>query len=126
MKVDTESIKQMSEKSRCCPHCYVLVERSSGCSDMLCTCGKRFKWDDPDCRIDVCIEKVLKEDEDAKAKAAAGLVGKVCYSSGGGAGAHEDEEEQEYVHELSESALRFLRYTKITSEYQERYFGLRA
>ena len=27
-----------------CPKCFVLVQRSEGCDDMLCKCGNRFDW----------------------------------------------------------------------------------
>jgi len=119
--VDASSLHQMLEQARCCPHCYVLVERSSGCSDMLCTCGQRFKWDDPKCKISVCIEQLLKEEEADKKKAASQAAANGDGGGGGGGGGSAGAG----AGDGSGDAYSFLRNPKITVAYLEQAFGLR-
>ena len=122
--VDTSSFDQMSERSRCCPHCYVLVERSEGCSDMLCTCGKRFKWDDPKCKIDACIKQLLKEDGENKKKAASLAVINGA-GAGAGAGAEVDEEGRGFPQVGSnDAAFTFRHNPHLAVAFIEQSFGL--
>lgn len=41
---DKSLAKWISENTRACPRCQVIIERSQGCNSMLCTCGERFNW----------------------------------------------------------------------------------
>lgn len=66
---DPKFLKYVEAKQRCCPHCFVLISRSDGCDDMLCTCGKRFRWNDKAVTVSTQIEKAKKSLAKEKATA---------------------------------------------------------
>ena len=57
---DPKFLKYVETKQRCCPHCFVLISKSDGCDDMLCTCGKRFRWNDKAVTVSTQIEKAKR------------------------------------------------------------------
>lgn len=58
---DQATWSNILQHHRVCPHCSALIFRYTGCSSMLCACGRRFNWDQSEVQVSTVLEKLQNQ-----------------------------------------------------------------